>query len=294
MAKRKRRSRPKPNSTSTKSPVAIATPDDDPVTQDAAERYLGQWNRLVSTTNWEKGRIICGWRDALMASGAAVTEYSDEAWTQLVGGVTSQHIGRLRRVFQRFGEAYDQYEGLYWSHFQAALDWDDAEMWLEGAIQNEWSVSQMRGKRWETLGTPPEEQRSEVAQDAAASDQELFSDQQSSSAEATLPEKPVSVTASATEMKSTEKKGGKSEGKPAKETSAEKETLDDAQPALRASNRKPLPVDVEKLPDDLAEAFEAFKLAIIAHRAEGWSDATPELVVECLDALKELALADAD
>jgi len=47
-----------------------------------------------------------------------------------------------------------QYEGLYWSHLQAALDWDDAEMWLEGAIQNQWSVSQMRGQRWETLETP--------------------------------------------------------------------------------------------------------------------------------------------
>ncbi|HMP07031.1 MAG TPA: hypothetical protein PJ982_11815, partial [Lacipirellulaceae bacterium] len=126
----------------------------------AAEGFVGQWNRLVSTTNWEKGRIICQWREALEQSGAAVTEYSDEAWAQLVGGVSSQHVGRLRRVFQQFGSAFDQYEGLYWSHFQAALDWDDAEMWLEGAIHNRWSVSQMRGQRWETLGhagEPPAE-----------------------------------------------------------------------------------------------------------------------------------------
>ena len=122
-------------------------------------QLVGQWNQLESTTNWEKGRIICDWREALMIQGAAVTEYSDEAWAQLVGGVTSQHVGRLRRVYQRFGETQIQYPGLYWSHFQATLDWDDAPMWLEGAIQNEWSVSQMRGKRWETLGTPPEEQQ---------------------------------------------------------------------------------------------------------------------------------------
>src|SRR5688572_8272297 len=70
---------------------------------DAAGRVVGQWNRLVSTTIWEKGRIICQWRDALVAGGAAVTDYSDEVWAQLVGGVTSQHVGRLRRVFQRFG-----------------------------------------------------------------------------------------------------------------------------------------------------------------------------------------------
>jgi len=91
-------------------------------------QFVGQWNRLVSTTNWEKGRIICDWRDALIASGAAVTDFSDEAWSQLVGGVTSRHVGRLRRVFQRFGDAFDQFQELFWSHFQASLDWEDAEM----------------------------------------------------------------------------------------------------------------------------------------------------------------------
>ncbi len=37
--------------------------------------FVGKWNQLISTTNWEKGEIICQWRDALMQSGAAVTEY---------------------------------------------------------------------------------------------------------------------------------------------------------------------------------------------------------------------------
>ena len=144
-----------------KSDEAIATLENAaPAGEQLAAVYVGQWNRLVSTTNWEKGRIICQWREALMSAGSPVTEYSDEAWAQLVGGVTSQHVGRLRRVFQRFGEDFDQYPGLFWSHFQAALDWDDAPMWLEGAIQNDWSVSQMRGKRWETLGTPLAEQKS--------------------------------------------------------------------------------------------------------------------------------------
>src|SRR5215216_264794 len=135
---------------------AVATVAANGEALDAAGRFIGQWNRLVSTTNWEKGRIICQWRDALIAGGASTTSYSDEAWSQLVGGVTSQHVGRLRRVFQRFGEVFDQFEGLYWSHFQSSLDWEDAEMWLEGAIHNGWSVSQMRGKRWETVGKPGE------------------------------------------------------------------------------------------------------------------------------------------
>src|SRR4051794_35092110 len=93
---------------------------------EAVGKFVGQWNRLVSTTNWEKGRIICQWRDALVAATAPVTDYSDEAWSQLVGGVTSQHVGRLRRVYQRFGENHTQFDGLYWSHFQASIEWQDA------------------------------------------------------------------------------------------------------------------------------------------------------------------------
>src|SRR5205807_7977210 len=55
-------------------------------------------------------------------------------------------------VFQRFGAMHQDYRELYWSQFQAALDWNDAEMWLEGAEQSGWSVAQMRERRWETLG----------------------------------------------------------------------------------------------------------------------------------------------
>src|SRR5690242_18371184 len=118
----------------------------------AAEQFVGRWRGLVSTTNWEKGRIICEWREALKESGAAPQEYSDEAWSRRIGQVSGQHAGRLRRVYERFQNDRESYNGLYWSHFQTALDWSDAEMWLEGAVQNDWSVSQMRAQRWETLG----------------------------------------------------------------------------------------------------------------------------------------------
>jgi len=249
-----------------------------------AERFVGQWNRLVSTTNWEKGRIICQWREALMTSGAAVTEYSDEAWAQLVGGVTSQHVGRLRRVFQRFGADHDQYEGLYWSHFQAALEWDDAEMWLEGAIHNQWSVSQMRGKRWETLGTSPEQQQAETEADQLVFEPEAQATPASAGGSPTATAAPaLTKSSTAKQVAAADEKKASTKGSPASAT---------APPATGSSQRSRLKVDVEQLPDDLAEAFEAFKLAIIAHRREGWSETTPEEVVKCLDALRELALAE--
>ena len=98
-----------------------------------AQPFVGLWNSLISTTNWEKGRIISQWREALIESGVDSHQYSDEAWVRRVGGVTAPHVGRLRRVHDRFASTYETYSGLYWSHFLAALDWDDAPMWLQGA-----------------------------------------------------------------------------------------------------------------------------------------------------------------
>src|ERR1700744_1391309 len=125
----------------------------DLATLDAtSEKFLGQWKRLVSTTNWDKGRIIHEWRSALQVADADPAEFSDDAWSRQVASVTPQHVGRVRRVYERFGQARESYDGLYWSHFQAALDWSDAEMWLEGAVQSGWSISEMRRQRSETLG----------------------------------------------------------------------------------------------------------------------------------------------
>jgi hypothetical protein len=70
--------------------------------------------------------------------------------------------------------------------------------------------------------------------------------------------------------------------------------FDDDVPAAPAKSRARLSVDVDELPSDLADAFEQFKLAIIAQRRLGWSETTPEAVIECLDALKTLVLAPGD
>jgi len=251
-----------------------------------SQPFVGRWNQLVNTTNWEKGRIITQWREALIDRDLPATEYSDEAWAILVGGVTGQHVGRLRRVYQRYGPSYEQYEELFWSHFQAALDWDDAEMWLEGAIRNEWSISQMRGKRWETLGTPPEQQLAETEADGL--DVELETTAKPASADGSAASsKSSTVQPIAAEVAAPEETQSS-----AKASASEYPASTGTQSPAQTSKRIRLKVDVEKLPDDLAEAFEAFKLAIIAHRRENWSETTPTVVVECLDALRELALAE--
>ena len=48
------------------------------------------------------------------------------------------------------------------------------------------------------------------------------------------------------------------------------------------------------LPADLAEAFEAFKLAILRHKMDGWSQISAHEVLASLEVLQELVRAPAD
>ena len=242
--------------------------------EQTSARYVGRWNRLVSTTNWQKGRIICGWRKALIDSGAASGLYSDEAWSQRVGGVSPQHVGRLRRVHERFGQAADQYKGLYWSHFQAALDWDDAEMWLEGAVQNGWSVAAVRQKRWETLGALPDQKPNEADIIAAEPDEDAEAAEEA-------PPETIGQTPGVVQA-------------PDEPNDEEPDVVPFDEPQLVGDEPGQAPppfADLPPLPDDLAGPFEELKLAIVRHKLAGWKEISREDVIAALDALKHLALA---
>ena len=257
---------------------------DTQVVDDATQPYLGQWNRLISTTNWEKGRIITEWRQALIDAGASASDYSDEAWSRKAGGITGQHAGRLRRVHDRFGEVHEQYEGLYWSHFQGALDWDDAEMWLEGAIQNEWSVSAMRRQRWETLGALEKDRPRD--EDIVAT--ELDEDYTAEDSEQSTPDSIAGSVKEIRDEQQAQKKDSSKADDDSKGASIYADDDDQSIPFVRPFE------DLPQLPADLHDAFESFKLAIIRHKAAEWRDITLDDLLASLDALKELATARAD
>ncbi len=258
-----------------------------------SQPFVGRWNSLVSTTNWEKGRIICEWRESLIAAGAEATEYSDDAWAAHVGGVSSQHVGRLRRVFLRFGEVETDYDGLFWSHFFAALDWNDAEMWLEGALQNDWSVSQVRAARWEALGAPDDLKPSE--DDIV--DAELDEDAGDPSGIASLDD--TGPLDSGTQAVRDPGDPDSPDDEPSDGDTADRQgavashTPDLAEQDDRAARARPFE-NMAALPDDLAEAFEGFKLAILHHKLSAWQEISRDDVLDSLEALKQLALAPSD
>jgi hypothetical protein len=249
--------------------------------------FVGRWRRLVSTTNWEKGRIIHDWRLAAIATGAAPSEFSDEAWSRAVGAVSAGHVGRLRRVFERFGESFATYDGLFWSHVLAALDWDDAEMWLEGALQSGWTVSVMRDQRWHVLGgrpdkAPPVDDHADAELDEDAEPEDGSNSPQ---LDRVRPVEPFD------DDEHPERAG--SEGVVGDEPDDD-EPEDSASSASR-SNRAVRPLaELPSLPPDVCEAFEAFKLCILRHKLSQWQDVSRDDVLASLDALKELALAPSE
>ncbi|CAE7686408.1 unnamed protein product [Symbiodinium microadriaticum] len=254
--------------------------------EEASAPFLGQWTKLISTTNWDKGKIIYQWRTSLQEAGAPAAEYADDAWARSVGGVTGQHVGRLRRVFERFGDNYPTYDGLYWSHFQAAIEWEDAEMWLEGAANNKWSVASMRNQRWETMGKI-ESERPEESDVVASEVDEDFEPAQGNDGE---------VRGSIGEMDGPT--GPSHEGPDfgdEEQESHARESSGMAEGEVGDSTEAPSLVkpfaEIGSMPDDVLDAFEAFKLAIIRHRGAAWEEISQEDMISCLESLKVLVNA---
>ena len=260
---------------------------------------IGRWNRLISRTNWEKGDVIRRWRTHLKDAGLPNSAYSDEAWSRRVGNVSPQHVGRLRRVFERFGTTGEQYPSLYWSHFQAALDWDDAEMWLEGANLNQWSVATMRLKRWETLGAPADMKPKDKDIILAELDEDVspFNDSQTI----------LEGTESRIEPAEKNRKSpddadwgdipfdpqDSQDGKPDKKGKNMVET--DASEVLTTGEAlAKLIAIVKDLPSDLCEAFEQLKVAVLSHKLSGWKEVDKRHILTCLDVMRDVVAAKED
>ena len=251
--------------------------------EEVAVEYVYRWNSLISRANWEKGRIISMWREAAIAAGSPAQGYSDEAWSRQVGAVTGQHVGRLRRVFERFGDAHTSYPGLFWSHFRAALEWHDAEMWLEGAMQNQWSVADMRGQRALASGEPHDGLDDDVALADTDEDDEAFGEE-SALAEGELREVRPAKGDAAFEDEEEEEDREDNDARD-EDDSAPFDTRGVADHEAEVSR----PFDnLPALPHDLDEAFENMKLAILRHKLADWREVSPRDVLAMLDGLKQL------
>jgi len=277
-------------------PIAVdftgTNQENSPLVDQLSKPLIGKWNALVSQTNWEKGTLILNWRNELIAAGLPNTVYSDEAWARHVGNVTAQHVGRLRRVAERFGEKNRDFTKLYWSHFYAALEWDDAELWLEGAVQNDWSVAQMRVQRWETLGGSDEQKPHEEDIIVTEIDDDIYS--RHSMPSERIEGRNVAIGAADVDVSSipvsnpvADPLKKKEQSKKDRAKHLESNTSVPATGELLMSLK-----DISQFPTDFAEPLELLKVAILNHKLAGWKSVSAEQICRSLDTLKLLTHAE--
>ena len=253
-----------------------------PVIEEVSSDFISSWNRLISMTNWEKGKLIHDWRSKLIEKGVPRQVYSDESLAKRLGSVSGQHIGRLRRVFERFGDSFEKYSGLYWSHFQAVLDWDDAANWLAEASENQWSVATMRLQRWESIGSPADQKPNDADIIMSERDEDVnpYND-----SDTVLDGRQSSVEPNKNKDKS--KKDGKSQGGTSGGDSDDY-LGDFSSPADAFAQMK----EIKDLPEDLREAFEQLKVVILSHKVSGWREVEPQRILTFLNAMKVVVMTE--
>ncbi|MCL2119733.1 MAG: hypothetical protein FWH27_15055 [Planctomycetaceae bacterium] len=261
-----------------------------PVVEEVSGDFISSWNRLVSMTNWEKGKLIHNCRAKLIENGLPRQIYSDESLAKRLGNVSGQHIGRLRRVFERFSTTFGQYPGLYWSHFQAVLDWDDAEDWLADASENQWSVASMRLQRWETIGSPAGQKPNDADIVMSEPDEDVnpYND-----SDTVLDGNRKSVEPNRDKDKKKKGEGGNHNGgSGGGSVSGSGGTDNDfgnfSSPAEAFAQMK----QMKDLPEDLKEAFEQLKVVILSHKVSGWREVDPQRILTFLNAMKVVIMTE--
>jgi hypothetical protein len=140
----------------------------------------------------------------------------------------------------------------------------------------------MRTERWQAMGSPPGQVPRE--EDVVAAEPDEDADAANDSAADTFDPS----------MREVHPPEGDGEGESVLMDSEQEETAaDEALPFDEPGGDAPVrPFEnLPKLPRDLADAFESFKLAILNHKLSGWRDVSADDVLTVLNSLKELALA---
>jgi hypothetical protein len=158
-------------------------------------------------------------------------------------------------------------------------------MWLEGAVASGWSVARMRESRWETLGQLDGERPRGDEIVAAETDEDFEPARTGTPVAGTIAGEYGDVQT-----------GPRLEGPDFGDDDSGYEHASERAGGERydASPTEHLVQpfeDLPDLPDDLAEAFDAMKLAILRHKGNGWAQISERDVIRTLDALKALVTA---
>ena len=110
------------------------------VREDSETALIFRAQAALSRSNWEVGECAGLWTKRF-ARGRTDTDFG------ILVGLSGDQVYQRRRVWETFGDISDNYAGLKWSHFYAALNWDDAAECLQWAQDVQGGVAEMKARR---------------------------------------------------------------------------------------------------------------------------------------------------
>ncbi len=123
--------------------------------KDTESDLISRAQQALSRCNWEVGECAGTWTKRF-ARGR-----TDADFAELVG-LSGDQIYQRRRVWETFADVRENYPALKWSHFYAALTWDDAAECLQWAEEIRATVAEMkawrRAQRGEDLSQAADEE----------------------------------------------------------------------------------------------------------------------------------------
>src|SRR5690606_18457203 len=87
--------------------------------KETEDQLIQRAQQALSRCNWEIGDCAAAWTKRL-ARGR-----TDADFGALIG-LSGDQVYQRRRVWETFNDVHERYGELKWSHFYAALNWDDA------------------------------------------------------------------------------------------------------------------------------------------------------------------------
>jgi hypothetical protein len=111
-----------------------------PDVKESEDELISKAQSAVSQSNWVVGECAHKWTERY-ARGRGDADFA------AVLGLSSDQVFQRRRVWQTFADVFQNYPALKWSHFYAALTWDDAPECLQWADENQATVAEMKAWR---------------------------------------------------------------------------------------------------------------------------------------------------
>lgn len=126
-----------------------------PPLQETEQELIDRAQSALNQCNWVIGECAARWTERY-AKGRTDADFGARI------GLSGDQVYQRRRVWETFSDVQSEYANVRWSHFYAALNWDDAAECLQWADEMGATVAEMkawrRAQRGEDLTQQAEEE----------------------------------------------------------------------------------------------------------------------------------------